>query len=538
LAEPSSQQNAINEGRRRSNDTRATIAYGIAFLAIAGAAAVLALGSSWFEMEEKPAPEAPNFGVRYVDSVAVMPFDNLTGDSQYDHLGIGITEEIITQLAGIRPLKVISRHSVEAVDRQNLTIPQVASALGVRHIIEGSVRLEGDTLRISLQHINAETDSHTWTETFQGSIRNPIAVQEEVARLVTDRIVEMIPGISQPAYSSHVNLGPGQEAYLSGRRYLGQRTSDGLNKAIEQFVRAIELDPEHAPAYADLASAYALTLIYRYDIGMSGYEAAARSMAYAERALKLDANLAAGYAARGFLGVYINRPAADVAADFDRAAELQPNAASIPSWRALSLARLGRTEEALSEAARAVELDPLAPSRHVAVASISFEMGRFDDAVAAGRMATTLEPRMIRGRALEARSMILDGRAASCAKLILGPHRVLRATCLELNGQAAEAETIVDTVLTDIAGGNTKSAGFTEVTNYEDLAVLYALRGDAQSALTWAERAFSLSPTGIEPRLLKSAMFDAVRDDQGFSTSIEAIRSGIYDRVRRASRDY
>lgn len=499
--------------------------------AVTAVVVVLIIGYSWFELNGDSPEESATVGVQYVDSVAVMPLDNLTGDSQYDHFATGITEEIITHLARIPPLKVISRHSVEAVDKQGLTVPQIASILGVRHVIEGSVQLNGDTLQVTLQHINAETDAHAWAEKFQGSVENPIGVQEEVARLVTGLVVERIPGTQMPAFRSHVNLGPGQDAYLDGRRFLGQRTSKGLNSAIESFTEAIELDNNHAPAHAALASAYALSLIYRYDIGIDGYEAAARSMAHAEQALQLDSNLAAGYAARGFLGVYINRPAEAIAADFERAAQLQPNAASIPSWRSLSLARLGKTQEALAEAARAVDLDPLAPSRQVAVASISFELGNFDDAIAAGRMATTLEPRMIRGRALEARSMILSGRADSCAKMILGPHRVLRATCLEANGQTTEANAIIDKVLQDIRDRKAKVAGFTEVTTYEDLSVLFARRGDAKMALFWAARAYSKSPTGIEPRLLQSGFFDAVREDPNFSASIYAIQQGLYDRV-------
>lgn len=527
----------IREAESANVDVTRPTRLGVRILQVLAAVAVVVLlGYSWFDFNDAPPAEPRITGVQFIDSVAVMPLENLTGDAAYDHLGIGITEGIITHLARIPPLKVISRHSVEAVDRQDLTSPQIANALGVRHIIEGSVRLDGETLRITLQHINAETDEHAWAEDFQGDIGDLLAVQEDVARLVTDRVVEMIPGIQQPDDKSHAELGPGQEAYLAGRRFLGQRTSAGFNNAIESFTRAIELDPGYAPAYADLASTFALSLIYRYDVGMDGYEAAARSMALAERALELDSNLAAGYAARAYLGLNINRPAEAIAADFERAAQLQPNAASIPSWRSLYLAQLGRREEAFAEARRAVDLDPLAPSRQLAVASISFGLGRFDEAIAAARMATTLEPRLVRGRALEARSLLLSSRADACANLVLGPHRVLRATCLEANGQSDEAQAIVDKVLADVRNGKRKAPGYTEVITYEDLAVFYALRGDAKNALTWAAHAFSLSPNGIEPRLLQSALFDSVREDEDFSASMEMIRNDLYDRVRRDSR--
>lgn len=506
--------------------------------AIVAVAIVLILGYSWFEISSEPPAEGRSASVRYIDSVAVLPLDNLSGDSQYDHLGIGITEEIITHLARIPQLKVISRHSVEAVDEQNLTIPQIGTVLGVHHVIEGSIRVSGSTLRITLQHVDTETDAHAWAENFQGSITNPIEVQEIVARLATSRVVDMIQGIEQPIYASHIELGPGQQAYIEGQRFLGQRTSEGINEAIDNLQKAIELDQEHASAYAALASAYALSLIYRYDIGIDGYEAAARAAAFAERALQLNSNLAAGYAARGLLGIYIGQSPDAIAADFERAAQLQPNAASIPSWRALSLAQMGMIDEALAEAARAVELDPLAPSRRIAVASISFELGRFDDAITAGRMATTLEPRMIRGKVLEARSMLLSGRAEECANMILGPHRVLRATCMEASGQDIEAGNIIDKALNDIRAERAAFPGYTEVVTYEDLAVFYARRGDAKSTLAWVARAFSQSPTGIEPRLLNSSLFDLVRDDANFSESVDAIQKTLYDRVQFDSREY
>lgn len=481
-----------------------------------------------------PAARPP---LAYIDSVAVMPLVNLTGDPSYDHVGIGITEMIITHLARIPPLKVISRHSVQAVSGEDLTIPQLANALGVRHVIEGSLRLDGGGLRVMLQHINAETDAHVWAETYRSDTDDVIALQEDVARQVSSRIVTMIPGISQPKNGSDINLGPGQEAYLRGERWLGQRTSTGIRNAIEAFTEAIELDPVYAPAYANLSSAYALALSYRYETGMDGYELAARSLAMAEKALEIDPELASGYAARGYLGALVGRPAADVAADFDRAAELQPNAASIPSWRARSLTELGQIDEALSEAGRAVDLDPLAPGRHIALAELSLQIGQFEGAIAAARIATTLEPRQIRSRAAEARALLLSGRADECANLSLGPHRVLRATCLDAMGRETEGRAIVADILSDLRSKSmTRAAnGYSLVITYEDLAVDFAWHGDARKALEWAALAYGKSPLGLEIRVLESDLFDAVRGDSEFADTIAEIRSGLYSRVRRDS---
>jgi TolB-like protein/tetratricopeptide (TPR) repeat protein len=525
VAQPESSTQAASSGGSRAYPLI------IIVVIIAGAAV------GWMHYRTTNSVPAARPPLAYIDSVAVMPLDNLTGNADYDHIGIGITEEIITHLARIPTLKVISRHSVQAISGQGLTIPQLANALGVRHVIEGSVRLDGNGLRITLQHINAENDAHVWAESFLGESDDVIDLQEDVARQVSSRIVRMIPGISQPNEKSHVTLGPGQKAYLRGKRWIGQRTPEGIAKAIDDFTQAINLDPGYAPAYADLASAYTLALSYRYDLGLDGYTMAARSLAMAERAIELDPNLATGYASRGLLGTLIGQPANDSAADFDRAARLQPNAASIPSWRSLSLSERGHVEEALSEAGRAVDLDPLAPGRHIALAVISFRLGRYDEAIAAARMVTTIEPRLIRGRAIEARALLLSDRADECANLALGPHRVLRATCLDAMGRKADGRAIVAEVLSDLRSNSMRQAhdGYSLVVMYEDLAVDYAWRGDAKKALEWAALAYGKSPVGIEIRVLESELFDPVRDDPEFARTIAEIRSGIYERVRRDS---
>lgn len=496
--------------------------------------AVAVLG--WFQYRgSSPNIEVP-VAVEYVDSIAVLPLDNLTGDPEFDHVGMGITEQIIAHLARIPPLKVISRHSVQAIGDQNLTFPQLGNLLQVRHIIDGTVQTEGDTLVVTLRHTDAQSNARIWTQEIRGPLGDLVGVQEEIARFATAKVVDTLPGVDAPADNSHPGGGPGQEAYLTGREWLGLRTFDGLNNAIKEFDRAIALDPGYAAPYADMASAYALAVFYRYDIGDANpYELAARSLALAERSLALDPNLAAGFAARGYLGALVGQAADEVAADFDRAASLQPNAASIPSWRARSLAQLGKFDEAVSEASRAIELDPLAPGRHIALAELSLQLGNYDQAISSARSATALEPGIIRSRSIEARALLLRGDAEACAELPLGPHRVLHATCLEASGQSAEAEAIITEVLDDIRKDRKPGNGYAEVIQFEDLAVDFAMRGDARNALFWAATAYSASPVGVEIRILESALFDKVRDDPDFSASIASIRGDLYDRVRRDS---
>ena len=401
--------------------------------------------------------------------------------------------------------------------------------------MDGGVTIDGQALKVSLRYLDARTGEQLWTDTFTGPLMQPQALQEEVARAATNRVVDAIPGIATPDYPAHRESGDGQEAYLAGRRFLSQRTTEGMKRAIMEFQRATELAPNFAPAYADLASAYALAIFYRYDVGIDSYTLAAQSLVFAEHAIALDEDLAAGYAARGYLGALTGQSAEAVAEDFERAASLQPNAASIPSWRARSLAQQGLFEEAVAEARRAIDLDPLSPGRHIALAELSLQLGDYEQAIAAAQLATTLEPRIFRSRAIEARALLLEGNPQRCASLSLGPHRVLRATCLKIAGRSDEADAILDDVLADIRNRNLRVDGATDVVVFEDLAVYFAFRGDAENALFWSARAYAASPAGLEVRVLESQLFDKVRNDPTFSASVTAIRDDLFDRVRRDS---
>jgi len=507
-------------------------------VAIVASIVLATLALWWFASRGNDIPVPRPIAIQYVDSVAVLPLVNRTGEAGFDHIGIGMAESIIAHLAQVPSIKVISRHSAQAVAQSGLTPAEIGNALNVRHIVDGVISMDGETLTVNLRYLDTSTGRQVWMTSVDGPVADLAAVHEQVAQFTTNRIVSSVPGARLPEPSEHTEAGAGREAYLAGRRSLNQRTTEGMKAAIMQFQRAIELDPGFAPAYADLSSAYALTIFYRYDVGIDDYTLAAQALAFAEHAIALDRNLASAYAARGYLGALIGQSADAVAADFERAAALQPNAASIPSWRARSLAQLGRFEEAVSEASRAIDLDPLSPARHIALAELSLQLGNYEQAIASAKLATTLEPRIFRSRAIEARALLLNGNPQRCANMSLGPHRVLRATCLKLSGRSDEADAIIAETLAEIRNKALKVDGTTEVVIFEDLAVYHAYRGDPENALFWTARAYAASPAGLEIRVLESALFDKVRDDPDFSASVAAIRGNLYNRVRRDSAGY
>src|SRR5712692_3060146 len=186
-----------------------------------------------------------------------------------------MTEEVIGQLARVPSLKVISRTSTEALKGTHLTLRQIADTLGVRHILEGSVRHAGNLIRVAVDLIDATTDAHVWVSSYDRDLTDVFAVQEEIARQVADSLVSTVgvrPTIGRVARTEH----PGAyEAYLSGRSLVYRRTREGLRGALEQFQEAIAQDSAYAPAYAGLAFVYQLWVFYGYP-GIDFYQAEGR----------------------------------------------------------------------------------------------------------------------------------------------------------------------------------------------------------------------------------------------------------------------
>jgi len=330
--------------------------------------------------------------------------------------------------------------------------------------------------------------------------------------------------------------GPGYEAYLLGSESLGQRTPAGVSQAIARFQEAIELDPEFAPAYAAISTAYTLTLIYRYNIGEDGYETAGRALAAANRAIELDPELAAGYAARGLLASRALGPTEAAAADFRRALDLQPNAPEQPSWYATILVQEGRTVEAMASAERGVSLAPYSPARHLALALVAIELNGYGIAVREAHRVTELEPEITVSRALEGHALLLAGRLEQCLNVEFGPHDVVRATCLYELGRESEAFSVVDSVVGELDAEDRSDARYTDVTRLADLACYYAWIGDGANMMQWLDRAFDVSPMGVWGRILNTSLFSRMRNTPSTARDLNALTASVWPRVEAASR--
>jgi len=521
LAEPGARSTA---GRRRR---RVAVAASIA--GVVALASVAAVWHPWRRPSNATPPRAD------VASVAVLPFDNLTGNPSDRYLSDGMTEEVIGQLARVPGLKVISRTSTEALRGAHLTLRQIADTLGVRHVVEGSVRHAGNRIRVAVDLIDATTDAHVWTSSYERDLTDVFAVQEEIARHVADSLVSTVgvrPTVGHVARTEHPEA---YAAYLAGRYLMYRRTREGLRGALEQFQRAIALDSAYAPAYAGLASAYHLWVTFSYR-GIDLFEAYGRAVAMAGRAIAIDSDLAAvAYAARGRAMTSAWAPADEIAADFRRALELQPNSPDVHQWYAAFLSRQGRHDEALAEVEQAVALDPLAPGVHLGYSFVALAARRYDVAVREGERATALEPSLVMAREHRALGDLLSGNAERCAGLSLGPYIGVRAMCLHSLGRQQEAAQIAESLRAAFTAGTVGDSIFSPVIAARGLAEFYAWTGNAEVSLAWLERAYALSPEGENPRVIESGLYDRVRNDPRFKAWLQRARTQIYDRVRRAS---
>jgi serine/threonine protein kinase/tetratricopeptide (TPR) repeat protein len=511
----------------------AVVAAGIGVVILVLAAA-LAVQHSW-PRPARPAPIASP--TTEVASVAVLPFENLTGNPADAYLSDGMTEEVIGQLAQVHGLKVISRTSTEALKGVHLTLRQIADTLGVRHVLEGSVRHAGSRLRVAVKLIDARTDGHVWASSYDRDLTDVFKVQEEIARHVADSLVSAVgirPAIGRVARTAQPAA---YAAYLAGRYLLYRRTRDALRGAMEQFQHAIARDSAYAPAYAGLASVYMVWVFYAYP-GIDFYEFEARAIAMADRAIALDSTLGEAYAARGQALARAWAPAERIESDFQRALELRPNSPDVHQWYATFLLREARYDAAREQVEQAVALDPLAPGVRVAVSNFALATRRYDVVAQEAGRALALEPSLMFAQAQQVLGDLLAGHAERCDTRRLDPYVGVRAMCLYSLGRVQGAVQLADSLGAAFRAGTAGDSSFSPVVVARGLAEYYAWTGDAEQSLAWLERAYALSPEGEDFRALASGIYDKVRADPRFQAGLQQTRTQIYERVQQARRSF
>ena len=325
-----------------------------------------------------------------IRSLAVLPLQNLSGDPSQEYFADAMTEALITDLAQISALRVISRTSTMRYKGTDKPLPEIARELGVQAIIEGSVLRAGDQVRIRAQLIDAANDTHLWAQTYDRDLRDVLAVHRDVAQAVAGEIRIKLSPQEAARLGSRKPVNPeAYDAYLRGRYYWNKRTVEDFRKSIEFFKRAIELGPAYAPAYAGLADAYNLLGSYG---AIPIKESHPRARAAAMNALEIDEQLGEAHASLATIIADYYWDWAETEKEFKRAIQLSPNYAVGHYWYANYLMFMGRLDEALTQARRAEELDPLNPIVPTYVASVLYEARRYEEAITELRRVLLISP--------------------------------------------------------------------------------------------------------------------------------------------------
>jgi TolB-like protein/Tfp pilus assembly protein PilF len=367
-----------------------------------------------------------------IDSVAVLPLRDLTGDPGQEYFAEGMTEELINDLAKISALRVPSRTSVMRYKGTTKSAPEIAKELGVDALVEGSVTRIGTQVKITAQLIDASKDRHMWADTFQRDVKDVLTLQSEVARAIAEKIQIRIKPEERTSLEAARPVDPeAYEAYLQGRYHWYRRTPADAIKSRDFFQKAVDEDPNYAAGWASLAAAYHLLSSTPYSM-MAPREGYPKVLEACRKAISLDPNNAEAYAMRGIVRFFFDRDAKAAESDFRRSRELDPRYAQGRQLYSFMLQSLGRFEEAIREARTGRDAEPLSLVQNANVAFAFHFAGRYDEAIkwckrTLAMDANFLRARYILGMAYEQKKMYPEAIAElEAARRISedGPHYV------------------------------------------------------------------------------------------------------------------
>ncbi len=472
-----------------------------------GAVAALAVvpGLAWYFTRASRNTDSP--AAPLAASVAVLPFVNMSAAKDEEYFSDGITEEVINALANVEGLRVVSRTSAFAYKNKNLSVRQIGEELAVATVLEGSVRREGNAMRLSAQLINAADGYHLWSKTYDRELKSIFAVEDELARAIAEALRPKLLKQAPPAQAPTGNV-EAHDLYLQGRHAWSKRTVADLKEAMGLFEKAIKLDPGFALAHAGMSDCYLLLGEYSRE---RPADVLPKAKPHAYRALELDGSLAEAHASLGLISLY-DYDWVTAEREFKRAVELRSGYATAHHWYAILLVSLGRFDEARAEAQRAVELDPASPIVNNMLALVLYESRDYEKAIAAFRKTLELNPAFSLSREMLACVYATLGRKQEALaeldqiKASSTEHLAMRAWILAMAGDTAGAKALMRELGHSpvIEGSHPAALGF-----------MQALLGDS-------DRAFALLEQAVADRdpMLRDAkvspMWDPLRKDPRF----------------------
>ena len=443
-----------------------------------------------------------------VRSLAVLPLQNLSGDPTQEYFADGMTEELITELAELGSVRVISRTSVMQYKGAQKPLRQIADELGVDAILEGSVQRSGQHVRVTAQLIDATTDQHLWARSYDRELGDVLLLQSDMAASIAQEIRVEINGNARPLAGQVSRVDPEeQDLYLRGRYHLGKGSEDEINKGIEYFRQGIEHSPQDARNYAALADSY-LALSDYYVSPAATLELGKQA---AMKALQLDDNLAETHVSLGAIRFLYDWDWPQAEKEFAQAVKLNPNSSDAHLWRGVFLAQMGRSDEGISEIKLAESLDPLSLAVHVNAGWVYYLARRDEQAVQEWRKILDIDPNF---RVTHASIWIAYVKQAEMGP-VLSPPSSGETDALQLaaitgrqavSGKRAEAERLLSR-LDSISKRH-------YVCPYE-MATAHAILGNKEKALNWLNRGLK-ERSACMPDLKADPRLDSLRSDARF----------------------
>jgi serine/threonine protein kinase/TolB-like protein/Tfp pilus assembly protein PilF len=447
-----------------------------------------------------------------IQSLAVLPLANLSGDPGQDYFADGMTEAMIAELAQISALRVISRTSVMQYKGVKKPLPEIARELHVDTVIEGSVLRSEGKVRITAQLIQAVPERHLWARSYDRELRDVMAIQSDVARSVAEEIrIQVTAQEESRLQKSHTVNPEAHDAYLRGRYYRRKGNRDDLEKARQYFEQALDKDPLYAPAYAGLADYYSVLPFYTTS---KPDDVLPKAKAAVARALELDDSLAEAHASLAYIRTYYDWDWADADREFQRALQLNPNDAAVRHRYSRFLSSLGRIDEALREIRLAQQLDPLSLIAKANVGVIYYFARQYDSAIKQLTDVLKEDPKFDvaywgLGLCYEQKSMPAEAVAEMEKAAALSPDTNTIASlghAYAIAGEKGKAGKI----LKDLENRTKQES----ISGYQ-FALLYAGLGDKNRAFATLERAFRERST-LLIYLKMDPRFDPLRSDPRF----------------------
>jgi len=468
---------------------------------------------SWYRFHQRSLPAASR-----IQSVAVLPLANLSGDASQEYFADGMTDELTTALAKISALRVISRTSTLRYRDAREPVQQIARELNADAIVEGSVARSGNRVRITAQLIDARNDRHMWAESYERDLSDILNTQNTVAREIAQQVRANLTPAERDAFAVRSTVVPeAYDAYLRGRKELGKQNQEAFRKGLEYFQQAIALDRLYAPAYAGLADSYSLLVNYS---ALPPLEAFPRAKAAALKAVDLDHNLAEAHTSLAFVKHHFDWDWAGAEAEYKLAIQLDPNNAITHLRYAELLSNLARHDEAVGEMRVARALDPLSVLLRSNLVRFLYYARRYDEAILESKQVLAADPRH------------------PWARLNL-------AFCYEQKGMYPEALTEMETLRAEFNGVESISAAhlFASMGRLQDarrvlkyheqpapdgaqewvfIASVYAQLGEKDKAFQWLGRAYQNRDYFMT--FIKTDPFmDPLRDDPRFSDMLRRV---------------